>query len=122
MNWLLGHSPIKSSALKPGAVLETNVKIVPEDNTQLSGLYKSGPMYCSQCEATGFRRITYCKSIFFLVFFLIRGRHDPSVHSDGVFSPSMRYSDGMSSSSMILFTPSMRYSDGMSSSPMILYF
>ena len=33
--------------------------IVPEDNTQLSGLYKSGPMYCSQCEAEGFRRITY---------------------------------------------------------------
>ncbi|GMH61857.1 hypothetical protein TrRE_jg12275, partial [Triparma retinervis] len=31
----------------------------PEDNTQLSGFYKSGPMYCSQCEAEGFRRITY---------------------------------------------------------------
>merc|ERR1712071_615710 len=26
---------------------------------QLSGFYKSGPMYCSQCEAMGFRRITY---------------------------------------------------------------
>jgi len=54
-----GTLTIKSSALKPGAVLESTVKIVPEDNTQLSGLYKSGPMYCSQCEATGFRRITY---------------------------------------------------------------
>ncbi len=39
--------------------LKTVVEIVPEDNTQLSGLYKSGPMYCSQCEAMGFRRITY---------------------------------------------------------------
>jgi len=43
----------------PGSVLTTTVSIVPEDNTQLSGLYKSGPMYCSQCEAMGFRRITY---------------------------------------------------------------
>jgi aminopeptidase N len=37
----------------------TKVKIVPEENTQLSGLYKSGGMYCTQCEAMGFRRITY---------------------------------------------------------------
>lgn len=43
----------------PGSVLKTTVSIVPEDNTQLSGLYKSGPMYCTQCEAMGFRRITY---------------------------------------------------------------
>ena len=42
-----------------GSVLKTTVEIVPEDNTQLSGLYKSGPMYCTQCEAMGFRRITY---------------------------------------------------------------
>jgi len=38
--------------------LETVVKIKPEDNTQLSGLYKSSSMYCTQCEAEGFRRIT----------------------------------------------------------------
>ena len=44
---------------KPGTVLKTVVEVVPEDNTQLSGLYKSGPMYCTQCEALGFRRITY---------------------------------------------------------------
>merc|ERR1719223_1283565 len=40
-------------------VLKTVVEITPEENTQLSGLYKSGNMYCSQCEAMGFRRITY---------------------------------------------------------------
>ena len=40
-------------------VVRTTVEIVPEDNTQLSGLYKSGDMYCTQCEAEGFRRITY---------------------------------------------------------------
>ena len=54
-------SPGKLTLLEPkdGAVLTTVVEIVPEDNTQLSGLYKSGPMYCTQCEALGFRRITY---------------------------------------------------------------
>lgn len=39
--------------------LSTTVAITPEKNTQLSGLYKSGSMYCTQCEAEGFRRITY---------------------------------------------------------------
>ena len=34
-------------------------RIVPEDNTALEGLYKSGGMYCTQCEAEGFRKITY---------------------------------------------------------------
>jgi len=38
--------------------LETDVTIEPEKNTQLSGLYKSSGMYCTQCEAEGFRRIT----------------------------------------------------------------
>ncbi len=40
-------------------VLETRVRIDPAANTQLSGLYKSSGMYCTQCEAEGFRRITY---------------------------------------------------------------
>lgn len=34
-------------------------KIVPSENTALSGLYQSNQMYCTQCEAQGFRRITY---------------------------------------------------------------
>ncbi len=40
-------------------VLETRVRIRPQDNTALEGLYRSGGMYCTQCEAEGFRRITY---------------------------------------------------------------
>ena len=39
--------------------LETEVSIHPEDNTALEGLYKSSDMYCTQCEAEGFRRITW---------------------------------------------------------------
>ena len=34
-------------------------RIAPEQNTALEGLYKSGAMYCTQCEAEGFRKITY---------------------------------------------------------------
>ncbi len=40
-------------------VLDTEVEISPEDNTALSGLYRSGGMFCTQCEAEGFRRITF---------------------------------------------------------------
>ncbi|MBX6323332.1 MAG: aminopeptidase N [Rhodospirillaceae bacterium] len=40
-------------------VLETEVAIRPQDNTALSGLYKSDGIFCTQCEAEGFRRITY---------------------------------------------------------------
>jgi aminopeptidase N len=34
-------------------------KIKPESNTSLEGLYRSRTMYCTQCEAEGFRKITY---------------------------------------------------------------
>lgn len=40
-------------------VLSTVVRIRPQDNTELLGLYKSAGNFCTQCEADGFRRITY---------------------------------------------------------------
>ncbi|HEX8307494.1 MAG TPA: aminopeptidase N [Allosphingosinicella sp.] len=40
------------------AVVETLVEIGPRSNTQLMGLYESGGILCTQCEAEGFRRIT----------------------------------------------------------------
>ncbi len=39
--------------------VRTEVCIAPEKNTALEGLYKSRSMYCTQCEAEGFRKITY---------------------------------------------------------------
>ena len=39
--------------------LQTEVEISPEKNTALEGLYKSQDTYCTQCEAEGFRKITY---------------------------------------------------------------
>src|SRR6202035_4860767 len=40
-------------------VLETEIEIDPTANTKLMGLYRSGNTYATQCEAEGFRRITY---------------------------------------------------------------
>ncbi|MGS2723384.1 aminopeptidase N [Porticoccus sp. GXU_MW_L64] len=40
-------------------VLESLVFIKPQENTSLEGLYQSDGMFCTQCEAEGFRKITY---------------------------------------------------------------
>lgn len=39
--------------------LEVVTEIDPENNTRLEGLYRTSGNYCTQCEAEGFRRITY---------------------------------------------------------------
>jgi aminopeptidase N len=39
--------------------LQVETVIDPSANTELLGLYRSGSIYCTQCEAEGFRRITY---------------------------------------------------------------
>src|SRR5262250_2238646 len=39
--------------------LEIETVLDPSNNTKLMGLYRSGAIYCTQCEAEGFRRITY---------------------------------------------------------------
>ena len=41
------------------ATVETLVEIAPAANTKLMGLYASGGNLCTQCEAEGFRRITF---------------------------------------------------------------
>ncbi len=40
-------------------VWQAEVEIDPANNTSLEGLYMSGGMYCTQCEAEGFRKITF---------------------------------------------------------------
>ncbi len=49
---LLGRAPDKFE-------LQCVTRIEPQNNTALEGLYKSKRMFCTQCEAEGFRRITY---------------------------------------------------------------
>lgn len=39
--------------------LEINTRIEPQKNTSLEGLYKSSDIFVTQCEAEGFRKITY---------------------------------------------------------------
>lgn len=40
-------------------VLELVTEIKPQENSRLEGLYKSGGNFCTQCEAEGFRGITF---------------------------------------------------------------
>ena len=47
------------SGLADRAIITTEVLIKPQDNTTMMGLYRSRTMYCTQCEAEGFRDITY---------------------------------------------------------------
>ena len=39
--------------------VETRVEVAPDSNSKLMGLYASGGLLCTQCEAEGFRRITF---------------------------------------------------------------
>lgn len=52
-------SGLLGEAIDSGFVLECDTVIKPQDNTSLEGLYKSSTMFCTQCEAEGFRKITY---------------------------------------------------------------
>lgn len=53
------ESGLSISSLPQEFELEIVTLINPEANTALEGLYKSGGAFCTQCEAEGFRRITY---------------------------------------------------------------
>lgn len=46
-------------AVPPAFTLEVKTELRPRDNTFLQGLYCSAGMFCTQCEAEGFRSITY---------------------------------------------------------------
>jgi aminopeptidase N len=58
-DYVLGDETLILSGLGASHTLEISTQIYPEKNTALEGLYRSGGMYCTQCEAEGFRRITY---------------------------------------------------------------
>ena len=53
------HMTIKGDRLPDAFTFGAEVEVDPENNTSLSGLYMSKGMYCTQCEAEGFRRITF---------------------------------------------------------------
>ncbi len=57
--YIADETSMRINSLPDSFDLEIVTKIYPEKNTRLEGLYKSGGTYCTQCEAEGFRRITY---------------------------------------------------------------
>ena len=58
-DYQVGDESITINGVPAAFILEISVRINPAANTALEGLYRSGGMYCTQCEAEGFRRITY---------------------------------------------------------------
>ncbi len=58
-NWSMDGSDLVIELFGDRATIETEVEIEPAANTKLTGLYASGGMLCTQCEAEGFRRITF---------------------------------------------------------------
>src|SRR4051812_32032981 len=57
--WRLEGEQLIVEVAGGSATVETEVEINPIANTKLMGLYASGGMLCTQCEAEGFRRITF---------------------------------------------------------------
>jgi aminopeptidase N len=58
-DYLLGAESLSLSPAADAFELEITSRNKPHENTALEGLYMSGGMYCTQCEAQGFRNITY---------------------------------------------------------------
>ena len=50
---------LRIPGLPQQCVVQCTTRIRPQDNTSLEGLYKSRTMFCTQCEAEGFRKINY---------------------------------------------------------------
>jgi len=58
-DYRLDEESLTLPALDGDFTLEIATRIRPQENASLEGLYASGGMFCTQCEAEGFRRITY---------------------------------------------------------------
>ncbi len=74
-------------------------RIHPEQNTALEGLYRSSNMYCTQCEAQGFRKITYYQDrpdvlSKFTTTIIADGERYPNLLSNGNLIAEEKLSDG----------------------------
>lgn len=57
--YVLSSDGLTLSNLPKAFELQTTVRIYPHKNSALEGLYQSGDFFLTQCEAEGFRKITY---------------------------------------------------------------
>jgi aminopeptidase N len=81
-DYALSASQLSLRALPERFTLETRVRIQPDANTQLSGLYRSRDGYFTQCEPQGFRRITW-----FIDRPDVMARYTVTVHADKAAFP-----------------------------------
>jgi aminopeptidase N len=87
--------------LPTGVTFEVTVETVinPEANTKLMGLYRTNGTYCTQCEAEGFRRITYFMDRpdvlgVYTITIIGDGAANPLMLSNGNFLGAGDYGDG----------------------------
>ena len=57
--YLLADELMTITSVPDAFEFSCTTRIKPQENTSLEGLYKSQSMFCTQCEAQGFRKITY---------------------------------------------------------------
>ena len=57
--YVIGSESLTIASVPDAFEFECITEIRPQENTSLEGLYKSRTMFCTQCEAEGFRKITY---------------------------------------------------------------
>jgi len=76
-NYSLTKTSLEITIEGDSAELQIETEINPAGNTQLSGLYQSSGNFCTQCEAEGFRRITY-----FLDRPDVLSHYDVIIHAD----------------------------------------
>lgn len=58
-SWRIIEGNLQLDTCPDSLVLTIVTRIYPQKNTALSGLYRSNHLFCTQCEAEGFRRITF---------------------------------------------------------------
>lgn len=58
-HYSLGPDALTIPAVPQVFTLDVHTRLRPQANTSLMGLYKSAGNFCTQCEAEGFRKITY---------------------------------------------------------------
>ncbi len=58
-DYQLSSEMLTISSVPDSFTLEVETELQPQNNTSLEGLYKSNGIFCTQCEAQGFRKISY---------------------------------------------------------------
>ncbi|NND00950.1 MAG: aminopeptidase N, partial [Gammaproteobacteria bacterium] len=80
--YLVDDESLQIAAVPESFELQIVTEVSPQLNTELSGLYQSSGNFCTQCEAHGFRRITY-----FMDRPDILSEYEVTIHADKISYP-----------------------------------